>query len=508
MKEDKKALFAHLAGMAVSTGLAIFTQGSSQLMLGVLNSISSNLASSFIEKAEYSRVRKLIGNYDPSELNHDLRKLIIDAVEWAIRNIGILYKKNLSDKKQTSMLRAIIGDLQKQIRSYAETASQKDSEWLELAERPRDIDAVMEAFKLNSEAMPVISTEIPFNKFFRDQLIPQVKLCFGELLKSPRNRSAYIAYQRQVYDNIDNRIEELLAKNTEVLKTLNEKLSPGETPPEIQLRGIQEKIRTTEPGEREKYVDKALEEYLAPVQRELAVLLDITKNIDSQLGSIRHSTVMFEKKLDQNWISKNKLLVFFLTASLIFVVAAGIYYLRTRPFNMIVSIKKQEGLITHPAYPSPGAGATLVLELPGRAESFTPDGAWKIIVGDLPADANGMAVKAVFNDPFWKLNSDSIVIGRVTTVGIRPNEKLSRVYGVVRSWDGSTFISKARIAIDNDTLIYSNANGYFDIVLPESLRKAEYHLIVSADGYVAMDDSRYYPGTPVEFRLKKSTSTQ
>ena len=50
------------------------------------------------------------------------------------------------------------------------------------------------------------------NLFFKENFTSNLQLCFGELLKNKANRPALIAYQREVYQNLDSKPQVLTAK--------------------------------------------------------------------------------------------------------------------------------------------------------------------------------------------------------------------------------------------------------------------------------------------------------
>ena len=114
--DSKKEILKNFAGLALTTGLAIATQGRTELAMGVLNGISGNLASSFIEKTDYTKIKNLLNDTDPSDLNHDLKKLIIKSVEWAIKNIQFLYKKDLEDQEQIKHLQYFTENLLQEVK--------------------------------------------------------------------------------------------------------------------------------------------------------------------------------------------------------------------------------------------------------------------------------------------------------------------------------------------------------------------------------------------------------
>ena len=219
---EKFAIIKNIAGFAITTGLSITTQGSSNLIIGALSGIVGGISNNFFDKIEFNKIGKLLKETDPSDLNHDLQKIIVQAVEWAILNIQILYKKELSEPSQIRELKLFTNSLLEELKLLNNTLSEKGESIYKIIENPINENTLLKTFDINIEGLPTINKNNPYKNFFIKQFEPNLKLCFGELLKNEKNRPALIAYQREVYQNLDQTINKVIAQNELILQKLDD----------------------------------------------------------------------------------------------------------------------------------------------------------------------------------------------------------------------------------------------------------------------------------------------
>ena len=219
---EKLAIIKNIAGFAITTGLSITTQGSSNLIIGALSGIVGGISNNFFDKIEFNKIGKLLQETDPSDLNHDLQKIMVKAVEWAILNIQILYKKELSDPTQIKELKLFTKSLLEEVKLLKNTLNEKGDGVYKIIENPTNENNLLKTFDLNIEGFPTINENNSYKNFFIKQFEPNLKLCFGELLKNEKNRPALIAYQREVYQNLDQTINKVIAQNELILQKLDD----------------------------------------------------------------------------------------------------------------------------------------------------------------------------------------------------------------------------------------------------------------------------------------------
>src|SRR5690554_5349100 len=156
MKEVKKELFKNLGGIAFTTGVMFATQGSNLLALDVLNGIAGNLAGSFIEKTSYNKIKQLLKTPNPSELNHDIRKLVVKAIEWSIKNIEILYNQNIVSSDHKKQLSSFTKQILKEVKVLNDSIVMDGEDLYKTVEYQNDPDAILKAFDLEVSGFPVI----------------------------------------------------------------------------------------------------------------------------------------------------------------------------------------------------------------------------------------------------------------------------------------------------------------------------------------------------------------
>jgi len=94
------------------------------------------------------------------------------------------------------------------------------------------------------------------------------------------------------------------------------------------------------------------------------------------------------------------------------------------------------------------------------------------------------------------------------TLKVKKDNSLGHIKGKVRTRDGQNFIDSAKITINSDTVIFSNDNGFFEIVLPENMRVKKvterYELTVSKEGYQTLTQLHSTKSAQADIRLTKT----
>ncbi len=500
---DKKELLKNIAGIALTAGLAITTQGSSSLILGTLNGIVGGLANSYLDKTEFSKISKLFHDTDPSELNHDLQKLVVKAVEWSIKNIEILYKKGLTDKVQIKEVKNYTKKLLAEVHVLNGILAEKDDSIYKDIEHPENAEELLNIFDLKVEEFPIINPDKPYKEFFKKHFTSNLQLCFGELLKKESNRPALIAYQREIYQNIDKGLDKIINQNDKIL----EKLTESEEKKTYRQRNeewreVQEEVTNTKLDRINPEFEASLNKQLAAISQNTELLLDMSGRIIDDLEKVKGVTKSFSKDLKQNWISKNKVWVFsFITIALLGIVGL-LYIIKTSPFQMNVSLTKDHSIAVHPDYPALSEVARIRFYFPEETKEKEVTFSNEIILSKISNKLKGSHCKAELLDRYWDLSKDSIKIKKgLISLNIRPNEELAEIKGKVISRDGQTLINNAKIIVDNVT-VTTNEFGEFYIKVPINLRRINYVIRVEKEGYFSKEKS-YVSGDAVEILISK-----
>lgn len=501
MQEERKDTLKLFAGLAFTSGLALATQGSSGLIAGFLNNIAGNMVSSYIEKAEYKKIQQLIKQPNPSDLNHDLQKLIVKAVAFAIRNIEILYKEKLSSKDQKDELSTFTKELLAEIKVLNDSLSSHDKTPIyKIIESNIDEAAVLKTFDLNVQDFPIINPDSPYPSFFQEQFQPNLKLCFGELLKDEKNRPALIAYQREIFQSIETGIDKVIEQNNTILEKLdNKKSTHSENKIYIETKELIAKRSREVP---DAMFIKSIEEQIEPLKKQYAILFKQNEQLIEEVGKVKAITKGISKDLKQNWLEKNKAYVLLGGSIALLLILGLVYHVQKQPFTLVLNIEKNKTMAINSDYPEPNDQARLLVYLPyGTREkqlTFTNE----IILNEIPANQVGASCKIELLDPYWRLSTDSVLLNaKNQAIQIEPNDALSTVSGRVLSRDGQLRIKDAKIIVESQ-FTNTDSRGNFLIELPVFERKPSCIIRVEKTGY-RTTERIYHPGSDIEIRLEQ-----
>lgn len=500
---EKLAILKNIAGFTITTGLSIATQGSSNLIIGALSGIAGGISNNFFDKLEFNKIKNLLQETDPSDLNHDMQKIIVQAVEWAILNIQILYKKELTDPTQKKELKVFTKSLLEEVKLLKKTINEKGDNIYKVIEGPTSKNDLLKSFDINVEGLPTINKDNSYKTFFIEQFEPNLKLCFGELLKDEKNRPALIAYQREVYKNLNQSIEKVINQNELILKKLDDK-QEKETivKNNVKWKQVSEKVSKSNLNQITPEFQASIDNQLDSIKKDTQLLVDITGEIRDEVGKIKGITKEFSKELNQNWISKNKVVIFTIFAIISLCIIGLVYKMKTAPFQMNVVIEIDKALTIHPEYPKPSKDAHVLFYFPSETKEKEITFSNEIVITELSNKLKKSKCKIELVDNYWEFVNDSIQIdNKAMLLLIKPNEVLSEIKGKVISRDGQNLIENAKIIVDSIST-RTNDLGEFYIKVPLNLRRIDYVIRVEKEGYISKEKS-YVSGDAVEILISK-----
>ncbi|WP_299524862.1 carboxypeptidase-like regulatory domain-containing protein [uncultured Lutibacter sp.] len=501
---EKLAIIKNIAGFAITTGLSITTQGSSNLIIGALSGIVGGISNNFFDKIEFNKIGKLLQETDPSDLNHDLQKIMVKAVEWAILNIQILYKKELSDPTQIKELKLFTKSLLEEVKLLKNTLNEKGDGVYKIIENPTNENNLLKTFDLNIEGFPTINENNSYKNFFIKQFEPNLKLCFGELLKNEKNRPALIAYQREVYQNLDQTINKVIAQNELILQKLDDnKEKETIQKSNSKWNQVSKKIIETSFDQITPEFEASINNQIDGIKKDTQLLVDITGEIRDEIDKIKGITKGFSKELKQNWIAKNKVIIIALFAIISLCIIGLVYKIKTAPFQMNVGIMLDNSLEIHSEYPKLSEEARVLFYFPSETKEKEITFSNEIILSELSSNLKKLACEIELVDNYWEFVNDSMVLdNKAALLLIKPNEVLSEIKGKVISRDGQTLINNAKIIVDN-IITYTNELGEFYIKVPINLRRIYYVIRVEKEGYISKEKS-YVAGDAIEILISKN----
>lgn len=488
MLDNKSETIKTLMGVVISTGLTVCTQGSSHLILGALGSIASGFAVDFIGKIEYNKIKKFLQETDPSDLNHDLQKIIIQSVEWAVVNIQILYKKEGLDNKQTNELKQFTNDLIEQIGLLKHQLAHDSNDLYKIIETPKNQQEVFKIFDLNVDSFPVINPDNAYHLFFKKHFIPNLQLCFGELLKDKKNRPALIAYQREIYQTLNTSIDKVISQNKEILETLKapkqNKIASEENK---KWNLIKENIQSKDLTEVTPEFEHLINVQLSDIKQNTDLLVDITSDLKEELERVKGIIKGIGIGIDKNWIQKNKVIIISLFSIAILLIVGLVYKINTSPFQMNIGLAIDKNIKIHSEYPKLSNEARLRFYFPNKTIEKEITFNNEIIITEILTSLKNRKCKIELLDKYWITTKDSILIDEgVIHLNIIPNDRLANIKGRVKSRNLQDLIHDAKIIIDGIETT-SNQNGEFTITMPIEKRKTNYVIRVEKEGYLSAE---------------------
>ncbi|MEO0470659.1 MAG: hypothetical protein AAF206_13620 [Bacteroidota bacterium] len=128
--------------------------------------------------------------------------------------------------------------------------------------------------------------------------------------------------------------------------------------------------------------------------------------------------------------------------------------------------------------------------------------------GDILPEFLGDSITIGFQSNGWELINQKntfLFDGKPVYLLIRRDNSLGIIKGVVKTRDGQDLVEGARVLINADTVVFTDLNGIFQVLLPEPMRvqtPAEaYRLTVSKKGFKTIVDYFYVKSSEAQIRL-------
>jgi len=191
---------------------------------------------------------------------------------------------------------------------------------------------------------------------------------------------------------------------------------------------------------------------------------------------------------------------------LLLVALAGIlwYYIneKSQPFDITMFAAPGSQLRLNADYPAFESGR-LSLYTGNKADSRTILSGQPVTFQQVPSSFLHKKVAVSLDAPQWKLAVDSVVLDKSPVhLPLIPNGTMGTVLGNIKDGNGKG-IAACSVAIDMDTTIQTNDEGYFKIDLPFRMQKRQYILSVIKDRYQPQRVD-YFPGSGnIDILLKK-----
>lgn len=229
---ESKKIIGLLATAAIAcgaTGIGViggFSPLVAELSKTIFAGFSVNIGSGIIGSLKYSKLREWFIKTHPNDLNHDLQKALKVSIINALENIRILYSSYIKDNER-QRLNEIIKGLKKEIEEGFPDKKNEEFTKVELKDYLYDdpdlaIELLLKELPFKLKDIDTLNTRVPFSKFLKENLLIQLQLCFGEMLKERDNYRIWVAFQRLIIEDIRENVELILIKQEELHKEILE----------------------------------------------------------------------------------------------------------------------------------------------------------------------------------------------------------------------------------------------------------------------------------------------
>lgn len=447
------------------------------IIAGVVGDILVGLASNRIEGAKLHEIRSLLSRANPAELNHDLEKLIQEALVWTNKNIAYTYEAYCTSEAQKAKLEKIAQEITDQLKATNREAWLESSELLNQINGLEDSEALLDSFLEQRTDWPDINPDYPFPKFYKEHFFENFKLCFGELLKNPDRQAALIAYNR----NISNQIQRNLKDNQASLDTLVASNSD--------LKAALEKLSRTpaETFEQEYVLPQItieLDKYLEPLKQKVDLLVDqngkVLEAVIDMRGENRihhQKSEEWNRKIEKN--TRNRVLYAIILPALAIAVAwlAYRYWLARQPLVFTVAVENGSTNRELPFEPP-----TVTLRYGDKTETRPTTQNEAVFKGLPPYLRSDSLTLRVESHGYYPIDTIVPATAPQVLLTLRRNDTYAALQGVVKDADTEARVAGATVLVQN-LRTQTNENGYFSLTIPEAQQKTEQRFSVQKSGY-------------------------
>ncbi len=491
---NQKDNIKNIVGLLASAGLTMATSGGNNIV-GLLNTIAGGILGNYVNDLSYNKLKGLVNGIDPKDLNHDIKKIILSAVENCISLICHSYnKKYFLAGHQKSRLDKLEKHLLLEVKALKDKIYNENDSLYRQIEDPNSVHELFELFNLSVDSYHEIHPKHPFGEYFENEFIPILQLCFGEQLKLEKNRPALIAYQRDIYQNLDKKLDKTISQNNKILAKLDAKGNAEE------LVAYNNSLVTI----KHQISDKKDATYLLPEFEQ--IIDDYYDNISKDISKILSEIESVTTEIKSNWVEKNKTYIMGAGIVMILIIALISYNYYNVPFNSTIILSPNQSIQINSQYPplakKQNTKVIFYLEETTLEKTYTKDG---ISLTDLQKNLLDEKVKIELVDPYWEFTSDFIVLKKGSIiVDVQPNNALSEIRGRVFHHIGHEPISDAKIKMVMEGIeTVTDQNGIFYIEVPIELRKSKYDIRVIANGLDSITRT-YEPGDEISIGLFKN----
>ena len=468
-----------VAGTVIHVGLSYLTSGiTSTAFLTLISGITANFAADTIQKLSPQKLKQIIFGTHPNDLNHSIKRLFFLSMVEALDNVLILYSETPISKKEKKEAKKIIASLKK---TFLDAQNISD---------PNINDEIISSFLKNPQsdngeitnyiAEKLVSDNISesFGKFIAEHFPAQIQLCFGEGLKNPDHRDAWVAFQRMMSDEI----RDIVTRIEQTQKDIQQDISA---------------IKTGTTGLNETQLNelKKLNELLNDKKRFNTVLnnnlTDALSSIEDKANEILKITTHTNKtvkeliELNRKQERRERILLGLIVGVLAILLVGGTivsYRSLTRPFNLTVSVHGWKGKEHHPLKST----GTIKITIDNKIYSSDINKEGNAVFMELPYSCSGkiaqISIENTEGMPYFCVD-DIITVNKKQIAYLSVSiEGLELAQGNIKDENTLEPIVGAMVRIAGEST-YTDNFGEFSLPIPLDKQNERQEIRVYKEGY-------------------------
>jgi hypothetical protein len=477
-------------GIASTIGAQLLSGGVQGLDPGLLlnagltagGGVAVNLLSNTAQTICNGLKKKVITPY-PNELNHNLQKSLLTAVDRALANTLVLYRDTKPKKRDIVAAGNYMNGIRPALKNLFKTPVSQDGYNEHI--RKYIHAAVDEANGeiLQSLRLELESAVVPpgFITLFSETFTDQLRLCFSEELKD--DSRSWVAFQKMMLEAAKSDLESLIAGQKRIeteLRDIREaqlnsklhRLSPRGA--EAVAKLIEE---INQPERIQLQLDRALDDLLNEVKRDLKEVKQLTEATHTEVVNLKKA---YERdRVD--WWSRKMIVAYGLTVLLAVVILWGYRHYSGQPFMVTVAVHGPGGIgdavlqgkVTAAIAPG-GHAQQEILDDKGRAF-------FKRIPGEYRGDSVEVVLSGLEGEPYrpvvsgFRLEKDAVFYVPLAAVG------LDKIQGIVVNEQRKPVADA--VVLVQDIEARTDANGLFTLTLPTEKQRRLQDISIVKSGY-------------------------
>jgi hypothetical protein len=474
MRNIKKDI-PSIIGLLATASLAVVSGG---LVNPTLTNIGASLASNFLTGFTPAKIKKWFIDIHPDDLNHSIKKLFVESIKEALNNILILFSEMQITDNERKQAKQLINILQKRLPEMLLKSNQiqlDESEIKHFLYEKNKEEVICDFIK---KQFAIFGITEPFKSFLAQNLPAHIQLCFGEGLKAPVNKNAWIAFQRMLIEEIRNDIKKIADVQQSIKDDISDLKFEISGFSEEQIAEVHELVKILNDKKLvEVKIRSGIDQSLKIIEDKANEIIKITTKTQLTINELK---IVIEKIKRQNHI--NHLIIYALSVC---VVIAGVfvaYKLVNKPFTATVKVYGWEGEQHNPLN---GKGF-IALTLGDKTEKAEINRQGEAIFKDILPEYNGKTVSVYItdteNEPYYLTDSLIKIQKNNTTkvqILLRGLEKLQGTIFDNISGEGLPDVSLTLTDINTIT----DENGNFIIDIPIEKQQQEQKIVISKNGY-------------------------